>query len=142
MDKDDVTTNHTFINGRAQIIEMLSIMPEEDREILLKNMNIQDPILTAELREKSLSIVVIERLSDEELAAVFAYIPAAIWGLTIKDLPKTFQKRSLTVANREYAEEAFTIMRKDKTTMEQVKRAQRKVVDVVVSLSKRNLIKL
>ena len=43
------STNSIFINGKAQIIEMLQHMPREERSRLLKNLKIRNPQLAEEL---------------------------------------------------------------------------------------------
>ena len=49
-------TGNTFINGKAQIIEMLSIMDPAHRNKLLNDITVRDPIMGAELRERSISV--------------------------------------------------------------------------------------
>ena len=42
------SANGVFINGKAQIIEMLQHMPREERAVLLKNLKARNPQLAEE----------------------------------------------------------------------------------------------
>ncbi|GEM_PF-1277701 len=141
MKSNESATNTTFINGKGQIIEMLSIMDGGHREMLLRNIGLRDPSLASELREKSISIKILEQLRDSDIKAVFPHIPAQIWGLSIKDQNVEFQRRSLKLADKGYAFEAFKIMKAQGITKEQVKRAQKKVIDTLIELNRRSVIR-
>src|SRR3989339_497104 len=99
-----------FINGRAQIIEMLQYMEDEDRNTLLKNIRIRNPILANELLEKSLVFENIGKLSDHEIRLVLNYVQPTIMGVALKSVNQDLQRRVLGLAQRGFAEKAYEIM--------------------------------
>jgi len=130
----------TFINGKGQIVEMLAIMSADEREKLLNTISLRDSALAMELRQRSLSISILSKLDDDEIRALQAYLPAQVWGLAIRDRNEDLQRRSLRLANRAYAEEAYNAMRLNNISPDKIKKAQQKVVEIIINLSKRNLI--
>ncbi len=49
------TQQGLFINGKAQVIEMLKFMQPEEREVLLRNIKARNPQLAMELTENCLT---------------------------------------------------------------------------------------
>lgn len=132
------SANSVFINGKAQIIEMLQHMPRGERAILLKNIKARNPQLAEELTEQCFTFSDLDNLSDDELSMIFKYVTAPILGMALKNIERAFQKRLLSLAGREYAEEAFRVLRTSYSTEKRdVKRAQSKIIEVLVSLKKR-----
>lgn len=131
-----------FINGKAQIIEMLQFMPREERVKLLNNLKLRNPQLAEELTEQCFSFSDLNNLSDKELAMIFSYITAPILGMALKNVERNFQRRLLSLAEREYAEEAFRVLKTPYSTEKRdIKRAQNKIIEVLVSLRKRKQVK-
>lgn len=131
-------TNGIFINGKAQIIEMLQHMPREERARLLKNLKVRNPQLAEELIEQCFTFSDLDNLSDSELGMIFQYVTAPILGMALKNIERAFQRRLLSLADREYAEEAFRVLKTKYTTEKRdIKRAQNKIIEVLVSLRKR-----
>jgi flagellar motor switch protein FliG len=136
-------TNGIFINGKAQIIEMLQHMPREERSRLLKNLKIRNPQLADELTEQCFTFSDLDNLSDNDLQMIFQYITAPILGMALKNIERAFQRRLLSLATRDYAEEAFRVLKTNYSTEKRdVKRAQSKIIEVLVSLKKRRQINL
>lgn len=132
-----------FINGKAQIIEMLKFMNPEERETLLRNIRIKNPQLAIELTENCLTFQDLNRLRDEELHLIFNYVKPEIWGLALKSMPRDFQRRVLGLAPREYAEQAYNILVTPiKNEQRDTQRAQQKIVSVLGNLLKRRQISI
>lgn len=132
-----------FLNGKAQIVEMLQFMPNEEREVLLKNIRLRNPSLADELVVGSYTFDQIDRLTDHELNIIFRYVSAPILGVALKDVSKNLQRRLLSIAPRPYAEEAYNILITPLSNEKRdIKRAQNKVVNIIVTLMKRKQLQL
>ena len=92
MDNNSATV---FLNGKAQIIEMLQHMPREERVKLLKNIKIRNPQLAEELTQHSYTFSDISLLSDNELESIFRYVTAPIVGMALKEVDRNPQRRIL-----------------------------------------------
>ncbi|MBP9682145.1 MAG: hypothetical protein KBD76_12120 [Bacteriovorax sp.] len=136
-------SNSIFINGKAQIIEMLQHMPREERARLLKNLKVRNPQLAEELTEQCFTFSDLDNLSDNDLQMIFQYVTAPILGMALKNIERAFQRRLLSLAGRDYAEEAFRVLKTSYSTEKRdIKRAQNKIVEILVSLKKRRQINL
>lgn len=128
-----------FINGRAQIIEMLQIMPSAEKEKLLKNIKARNPQMAQELMVQSLTFDQVARLGDEDLMALIEAVRPVVWGVALKAQKPEFQRRVLSLAPRDYAEEAYGFL---KATLQNekrdVKRAQNKIIEILIGLSRKN----
>lgn len=143
MEANNNNSNSVFINGKAQIIEMLQHMPRDERAKLLKNLKLRNPQLAEELTEQCFTFSDLDNLSDDDLQMIFHYITAPILGMALKNVERTFQRRLLSLANREYAEEAFRVLKTPYATEKRdIKRAQNKIVEVLVSLKKKRQVRL
>ncbi|OFZ23540.1 MAG: hypothetical protein A2202_04800 [Bdellovibrionales bacterium RIFOXYA1_FULL_36_14] len=132
-----------FINGRAQVIEMLQYMEDEDRNTLLKNIRIRNPILANELLEKSLVFENIGKLSDHEIRLVINYVQPTIMGVALKNVNQDLQRRVLGLAQRAFAEKAYEIMIKSiGNEMTHIRKAQNKILETMVALNKKKQINL
>jgi flagellar motor switch protein FliG len=135
--------NGYFINGKAQIIEMLQHMNRDERARLLKNIKIRNPQLADELTEQCFTFSDLDNLADSELQVVFNYISAPILGMALKNVERTFQRRLLSLATREYAEEAFRVLKTSYSSEKRdIKRAQNKIIEILVTLKRRRQIDL
>jgi len=128
-----------FINGRAQIIEMLQIMPVAEKEKLLRNIRARNPQLAQELMVQSLTFEQIARLADNELLTLIEAVKPVVWGVALKGQKQEFQRRILSLAPRQYAEEAYGyLMATLQNEKRDVKRAQTKIIEILVGLSRRS----
>lgn len=135
--------NSIFINGKAQIIEMLQHMPREERARLLKNLKLRNPQLAEELTEQCFTFSDLDNLADQDLQMIFQYVTAPILGMALKNVERAFQRRLLSLASRDYAEEAFRVLKTSYSTEKRdIKRAQTKIIEILVSLKKRRQINL
>lgn len=141
--QQDSLTEGVFLNGKAQVVEMLQHMTSAERETLLRNIKKRNAPLADELMEKSLNFSHLNELSDDELSMIFPQIKAPILGIALKGTGVAFQRRLLSLAPRNYAENAYEIMMKPLSHEERdVKRAQSKVVNALAGLLKRKRMNL
>ena len=130
-----------YINGKAQIIEMLQYMQPEAREKLLKNIRLRNASMAQELVRESMTFDVVENLGDEDWQKIFNYVDARILGVALKMSNRNFQRRLLKLAPREYAEIAYDVMTTPiENGVDKSKRAQRRIIEMVSSLSQKRLI--
>ena len=122
---------------------MLQHMPREERSRLLKNLKARNPQLAEELSEQCFTFSDLDNLSDNDLMLIFQYVTAPILGMALKNIERAFQCRLLSLAGREYAEESFRVLKTSYATEKRdIKRAQNKIVEILVSLKKRRQIDL
>jgi flagellar motor switch protein FliG len=132
------SANGVFINGKAQIIEMLQLMPRNERAALIKNLKARNPQLAEELSEQCFSFSDLDSLSDYELQAIFQSVTAPVLGMALKNVEKSFQRRLLSLATREYAEETFRVLNNNYANEKRdTKRAQNKIIEILISQKKR-----
>ncbi len=131
--------NSVFINGRAQIIEMLQIMPAAEKEKLLKNIRARNPQMAQELMVQSLTFDQVARLGDDDLLALIEAVRPVVWGVALKGQKSEFQRRVLSLAPRGYAEEAYGFLTSTlQNEKRDVKRAQNKIIEILIGLSRKN----
>jgi flagellar motor switch protein FliG len=131
-------TNGVFINGKAQIIEMLQQMPRNERATLIKNLKARNPQLAEELSEQCFTFSDLDNLSDYELQTIFQSVTAPVLGMALKNVEKSFQRRLLSLAERAYAEETFRVLNNNYANEKRdTKRAQNKIIEILVSIRKR-----
>ena len=128
-----------FLNGKAQIVEMLKVMNGKERTTLLNNLRIKNPQLADELAERSITLEVIRDLSLPDMTSLFENILPQIMGLALRDMEESLQRKVLSMAPRDYAEKAFEIMitplSGDIAT--KVTKAQNKVLTVLSSIARK-----
>lgn len=133
--------NSVFINGKAQIIEMLQIMDFKEREKLLRNITSKNRQLASELMERSVSFRELSHLSQHEIYLVIQHINPAILGVALKGSSQQEQKKILSLIPRNYAEQAYhSLVGKLTNETRDVKRAQDKIVSIIGSLIKKKQI--
>ncbi len=136
-------TNSVFINGKAQIIEMFQYMNREERARLIKTIKVKNPQLAEELVEQCFTFSDLDNLSDDELQTIFQYVTAPVLGMALKNVERAFQRRLLSLASREYAEDAFRVLKTAYSTEKRdIKRAQNKIIEILVTLKRRKQIQL
>lgn len=132
-----------FLNGKAQIIEMLEFMNPEEKAKLLNNIKQRNPALAIELQEKSLTFNDLNKLSDHEIRLFFSHIKPQILGVALKEVNVDFQRRVLALAPRDYAEAAYEILIKPiRDSRNIAKKAQNKIVSIMIAMSKKGQIRL
>ena len=133
-----------FINGKAQIIEMLKFMTGPERATLLKNVSKRNPALAKELYAESISFETIYSLDKIDVGMIAQFVKPTIMGVALKGANKDFQRNFLSLVERQYAEEAFSYLNKNLGSNESrdVERAQKRVSDTIVALNNRGRINL
>lgn len=127
-----------FLNGKAQIIEMLQFMGGKEKETLINNIKLRNPQLANELLEKSFTFKELVNVDTESIQQLFRYTKAAIWGLALQGIPSDFQRKILSLAPRSFAEEAYSIMMTNiKSERIDSKRAQNKIVSTYLKMKQR-----
>ncbi|OIQ18570.1 MAG: hypothetical protein BM556_09960 [Bacteriovorax sp. MedPE-SWde] len=144
MENNANAENGIFINGKAQIIEMLKFMTAKERATLLKNVRMRNPSLAKELYAESITFETIYSLDQVDLAQIIQFVKGPIMGVALKTAPAEFQRKMLQSCPREYAEEAYTYLTKNLGGNEErdVTRAQKRVSDTIVALNNRGRISL
>jgi flagellar motor switch protein FliG len=102
-----------FINGKGQLIKMMQLLSLREKEKLLKNIRHRNPGLASELLRSSYTFNDLQNLEDSKLKNLFSRVDSAILGIAIKGLDEEFQRRILSLAPRNYAENAFDSMNKN-----------------------------
>ncbi len=135
------TEQGIFINGRKQIIEMLQYMNEAERKKLLKNVIARNPIMGKELSEQSFSFNDLVQTSSDSLKKIFMSFNPAIIGLALHESSSELQRKVLSCLERSKAEAAFEVMNRDLASKKaECRRAQEKVINNVIQLSRRQQI--
>lgn len=143
MSNNNNNNQGVFLNGKAQIIEMLEIMPASERQKLLNNIRLRNPKLANELMEKSLSFADLDRLEDFDLKKIISETNPQIMGLALKNAPINFQRRVLSLCDRNYAVETYDIMiKRIENEKRDSQRAQGRILSSFATLVKRQAISL
>lgn len=141
---NDVDQNTgVFVNGKAQIAEMLPLLTVEERTRLLNNIRLRNKELADELQAESVTALAIMDLEDHEIKSVMRYIKAPILGIAMKPFSYMEKKRILNIADRGYAEETFQAMTATLTDEDKaIKNAGSRLRNVLVNLAKKRIIHL
>lgn len=139
----DSTEQGIFINGKQQVIEMLQFMNESEKQKLLKNIKLRNSVMANELSEQSLSFKSLLRLSTENLQKIFSRTNPTIIALAIYPLEISLQRKALNALERPVAEKAFQLMSQDLSSAKQEsRRAQEKILQFAIQLSRQDYIKI
>ncbi len=139
----DTTNGGIFINGKKQIVDMLQFMSESERKKLLSNIKARNASMARELSEKSLSFRDLFQLEDHIVRRILQHINPTIIGLALFLSSTKVQRKTLTLMQREDAEEAFKIMNQNLSHKKiECKKAQDKILATAIQLSRRNMIQL
>ncbi|MEX0798354.1 MAG: FliG C-terminal domain-containing protein [Bacteriovoracaceae bacterium] len=132
-----------YINGKKQVIELLQHLEGEERQKLLKNIGIRNASMAKELSEQSFSFKDLFKADHETLSKIMQATTPAIAGLALYLTPRTFQRRALSSMERGRAEQAYNVMSRDLGSKQQeCLKAQNKVLQSAIELSRRGIIKL
>lgn len=132
-----------FINGKAQIAEMLPLLTPEERSRLLNNIRMRNKELADELQAESITVLAMMDLSDTDIKTVMRYINAPVFGIALKPFSYMEKKRVLSLADRSYAEETYKAMTATLTDENKaIKSAGDRLKRVLVSLVRKNMIDL
>ena len=130
-----------FINGRQQIIEMLQFMDEKEKKKLLGNIEKRNAVMARELSEQSFSFKSLFSISEDQLGQILSRCNPAIIALALYPLEISLQRKALSAIERSAAEKTFEIMGHDLSSKKQeVKRAQEKIIQIAIQLSRQKYI--
>lgn len=132
-----------YINGKGQIIEMLRVMPTEEKMRLLKNLSIRNSSLARELSEESFSFESFENFKAETIQSVLSYLTPETVGIALRGSNVGFQKKILGLMDRNHAETAYKFMTGPiENALKNVERARNRILTTVMELYKKNLVKI
>lgn len=135
--------NGIYLNGRKQIVELLQFMSDSERRKLLGNIKNRNTVMARELSEQSLSFRDLFKLDDEFIRRILQNINPTIIGLALFLSPTEIQRKTLSLMDRVDAEEAFNIMTQNLSQKKsECQKAQNKILNTAVQLSRKNLISL
>ena len=124
-----------FLNGKAQVVEMLRQMRADERERIIRQIRLQSSTLANELSGESIGFEQVKNLSDPQIRSLFNHLQAPILGLAIRGLSVELQKRILSLAERSYGEEAYEFMTMTLTDeQDKIRQAREKVGGVVAQV--------
>ncbi len=129
-----------FINGKAQIIELLKNMEGTEKEKLLRLISARNPAMAKELQEKSFSFNNLMNLNDHQVRLTIGQVNAQIMGIALKGCHQKLQRRILSLAPRAYAEEAYeTLLGPVRNETKDIERAQERILSVVLQVLRRTV---
>jgi flagellar motor switch protein FliG len=133
--------NGVYINGKAQVVELLKNMSASDKSKLLKNLRLRRPDLAKELTESCITFESLWDLNDEELRTIISQVKPQILGLALSLSHVRNQRRALSLISREMAVKAFEIMQRDlSSNRNECLKAQQKIVELAINLNRSRII--
>ncbi|MCB9060307.1 MAG: hypothetical protein H6622_02160 [Halobacteriovoraceae bacterium] len=122
--------NGVFINGKAQVIEMLKYMDETEKSRILQLIRIKNPTLAEELSQEILTFESLDKIDIQLLRKVCSNIRPEILGIALNSMNQNFQRSILSKIDRNFAGEAFKTMQANLNS-EQIRRAQSKILSII-----------
>jgi len=136
-------TNGIFLNGKNKLIKMFQLLTEEEKKSLLEKVGRKNPKLAEELKFKSITFKKMFSLNDKSIRLVINQINPSILGVSLKGSPIKQQRRILSLAKRDYAEKAFSMLTTSISDEEKsVIKSQQKVIESIGSLNKMGLVEI
>jgi flagellar motor switch protein FliG len=133
-----------FINGKKQVVELLQHMNESERKKLLNNIKNRNAIMAKELSEQSLCFRDLFQLDDHIIRRILQNINnSTIIGLALFLSPTNIQRKALSLMDRSDAEDAFHVMNSNLAHKRvECQKAQEKILNLAIQLSRKSLITL
>ena len=132
-----------FLNGKAQLAEMLKFMTNEEKQRIIKVIRSKNPALAEELVSQSVGFETIERFSENQLLLISGFINSAIMGMALKGSNQNVQRKILSSVPKDYAKQAYQVMVKPiQRETETIQKAQNKVAHIVAGLIRQKRITL
>ncbi|MDH4467838.1 MAG: FliG C-terminal domain-containing protein [Bacteriovoracaceae bacterium] len=129
-----------IINGRAQVIELLKLLPDENKLKILTIVKQKNPKLAKELLMYTVTFDTFMGLNDSSLEIVLPYISNKILALSLKSIKNDFQRKILKCLTRTRALEVFTTIKNDTSTFQDTLKAREKVAQILGSLYQSELL--
>jgi flagellar motor switch protein FliG len=132
-----------FINGKQQMVEMIQFMSDAERKKLLTNIKNRNAAMAKERSEKSLSFRDLFQLDDHVSRRILQNVNSTIIGLALFMSHTDVQRKALSIMDRNDAEKAFSVMNQNLSNKRaECKKAQDKILQIAIQMSKRSLINL
>jgi flagellar motor switch protein FliG len=136
-------TNGIFLNGKNKLIKMFQLLTEEEKSSLLEKVGRKNPKLAEELKFKSITFKKMFSLNDKSIRLVINQVNPSILGISLKGSPINQQRRILSLAKRDYAEKAFSMLTTSINDEEKsIIKSQQKVIASIGSLNKMGLVEI
>jgi flagellar motor switch protein FliG len=136
-------TSGIFLNGKNKLIKMFQLLTEEEKSSLLEKVGRKNPKLAEELKFKSITFKKIFSLNDKSIRLVINQINPSILGVSLKGSPIVQQRRILSLAKRDYAEKAFSMLTTSINDEEKsIFKSQQKVIESIGSLNKMGMVEI
>ena len=129
-----------IINGRAQVIELLKLLPDENKLKILTIVKQKNPKLAKELLMYTVTFDTFMTLGDASLEIVLPYISNKILALSLKSTKNDFQRKILKCLTRTRALEVFTTIKNDTSSFQDTLKAREKVAQILGSLYQSELL--
>ena len=124
-----------FINGKNQIIDMLRVMPINEKKVLIENLKRRNPKAALEFSKESISINNLINLQREHFLLLSNHINFEIMGIALKNTSLDVQKRILSLLPKNYAEECFnTLFTPVEISKSEINKAKNKVIAIAIQL--------
>ena len=129
-----------IINGRAQVIELLKKLPNDNKEKILASVKQKNPKLAKELSMHTITFESFLELEDIKIAIALPYISNRILALALKSLNHERQGKILKSLNKTRAIEVFGIIRSDTASLQDSMKARDKIAQILSSLYQSELL--
>ena len=125
----------TFINGEAQAAELLTALSPDERQRILKHINVKSPQVAQNLGQKCFGFKAILGLDGDEFDQLLNVISPKVLGIALKGSPIPFQRQVLAKIERPYAEISYdSLVSPQMNGRDNIKRAQERVVEAALKL--------
>lgn len=129
-----------IINGRAQVIDLLKKLPDENKQKILNVVKQKNPKLAKELLMYTITFENFLALSPSDLTVVLPYISNRILALALKSQTEDTLRKILQNLSRPRALEIFTSLKDDTSPLQDTLKAREKVAQILGSLYQSELI--
>ncbi|MBM4251609.1 MAG: hypothetical protein FJ146_06535 [Deltaproteobacteria bacterium] len=124
------------VGGPAKLVGLLHVMPQAQAEKLIVDIEGRDPTMAAQLRRQLFTFADLTRLSDRDMQALLAQVPAATLRLALKQADDATSRHIY----KNLSERAAKLLRDDvaalpKVRLQEVQAAQQQLADLAQALA-------
>ena len=131
----DLTETGKFINGQMSAVEILTALPEMQKERILNYINGRNPQMARELSQKCFNFNTLLKLGLEELQQLSRAVKPQVLGIALKGVSIHWQRQVLGQLQRSYAEKCYAALSSSLISdTPTIRRAQAKVVEAAAPL--------
>jgi len=133
-----------IINGKAQVVDILKRLPEEQKNKILGDLKKKNPTLSKELKIQTLSFHAIIGLESRDLRVLLEYLSSPLIAISIARAEKAVQIKFLKSLDSKKAMEVYRIITSETSNygINDIEKAQNKILDSALILSQRQIIQL